>query len=94
MKRDLDLARKILLEIEKSPVIDDRIDIDIQGYTEDEIEYNLLQLAKADLVELDEIYINESFHKPKGLTPAGHEFLEAARDNNIWKQAKEIATEF
>ncbi len=87
MKRDLDLCRKVMLEIEKSPTIDERIELHIEGYTEEQIEYNLLQLHKAGLVELDGQYIHEDYHHAIGLTPVGHDFLDKARDNNIWKKA-------
>lgn len=92
MKRDMDLIRQILLAIEShehgfAP------EIKIDGYTQEEIGYHAILLGEAGLAEV----VNLTSHgskSPEGqiirLTWAGHEFLDSARNNKIWNQAKDI----
>jgi hypothetical protein len=87
MKRDLDLIRLILLEIEsgtKSPELD--------TYTVDQITYHGALVIEAGLVKGIAKGINPDlpnhvrFHR---LTWAGHDFLDSARSEPIWNKAKE-----
>jgi hypothetical protein len=94
---DPDLARAILLQVEATlanrtpdePVID--------GYTQDEI-YEHIDLLKQARY-LDALVSGSStgpgriFHVHiKGLTWEGHEFLNAARNDTLWKRAKDQVT--
>lgn len=55
MKRDMDLVRQILMEVEKSPDnIGLGIPLNVPGYTQEEIEYNVILLHDAGLVLLNE----------------------------------------
>ena len=46
-------------------------------------------LAEAGLIEADDLSSMANIEwKPKRLTWQGHEFLDAARDNNRWNQVK------
>lgn len=91
MKRDLDLIRKILLQIESDLYISD-----IKEYPEKQIAYHVALLEDAKLVT-EEIYI--SLYVPNSelmgirITWAGHEFLDASRSASIWEKAKMIAIE-
>ncbi len=89
MRRDMDLVRNILLEIEKHPYDGGWVEISIEGYSTEEITYHLLLLNEAKLVE---VYDMSTFGgidiKPTRLTWDGHEFLDSARDNNRWNKAK------
>jgi len=44
--------------------------------------------AEAGLIEADISNSADAEYKPKRLTWEGHEFLDAARDNRRWEQAK------
>ena len=78
MKRDLDLIRHILLEIEKEPYTGDILQLDIEGYTPEQINYHILLLADAGLIEVMEAsYLGRRAFAPIRLTWEGHEFLEA-----------------
>jgi hypothetical protein len=92
MKRDMDLARKILLKIEES---DDpeSMDLSIEGYTAKQINYNLELLHEAGLIKAKSVGGTGSSEDTIdwmifGLTWNGHEFVEAAKDNTRWEQAK------
>lgn len=92
MKRDMDLIRKILFEIERLyPFKDYRLEtIEIENYDNFTIYYHLCLLKEADLIEgTEEPTINSQreFY-PTRLTWKGYDFLDAARNDTIWKQAK------
>lgn len=96
MKRDMDLIREILLAIEAYPQPDAYdLRLSFPGHSEDEVSYQLRLLLDAMMIdakclqamgETDEWAI-------KGLTWAGHEFLEASRDDRRWNKAKKIILE-
>lgn len=91
MKRDMDLIRKMLLTIE-SDEHGFAPEIEIQGYTQEEIGYHAILLGEAGLAIVADMTCAGS-KSPQGminrLTWAGHEFLDAARENRIWNQAKD-----
>ena len=94
MKRDMDLVRKILLEVEGVSFEGGWIDLQIEGYSENEVSYHVLLLAEAGLIEAIDLSTNTSFAwAPKRLTWNGHEFIEASRDENRWEKAKTIMKE-
>jgi hypothetical protein len=88
----MDLIRKILLKIETYEHGFAPPKIEIQGYTQEQIGYHAILLGEAGLAEIVESSCEES-ESPSAiilrLTWAGHEFLDAARENNIWNQAKD-----
>lgn len=91
MKRDMDLIRKILLAIEADEHgFAPKIEID--GYTEEEIGYHAILLGEAGLVKVSDV-TSMGNKSPEAiitrLTWAGHEFLDASRNNRIWNQAKD-----
>ena len=51
MKRDMDLARQILLKIEEYPDPTGWVDIIIEGYSDQEISYHIKLLYQAKLIE-------------------------------------------
>lgn len=87
MKRDMDLVRKILFEVEKEPYTGVGNEINIPEYSGDDIEYHLMLLEEAGFIEVAPRGMSESL-KPTRLTWEGHEFLDAARDNTRWEKAK------
>jgi hypothetical protein len=86
MKRDMDLIRDILLEIEANddvPSLDEKDDRYLQ---------HLLLLQEAGLIagvavcvcDRGELY-PQKINRPR-LTWQGHEFLDAARNDTIWQR--------
>jgi DNA-binding transcriptional ArsR family regulator len=91
MKRDMELVRQILLKTEQNTEVGGWIDLDIEGYSPEEISYHVKLLAEAELIEAQDLTTTEEFEwKPTGLTWKGHEFLDAARNETIWKKTTEI----
>ncbi len=91
MKRDMDLIRKILLEIEAYPEPNRWINLDIKGYSPKQVSYHVKLLAEARLIEAENVSSTTNFEwKPICLTWEGHEFLEASRDEGVWEKAKSL----
>ncbi len=91
MKRDLDLVRKILLAIEAMDNGRVDCDIEISGFTKDQIGYHVFLMGQADLLKVVDISNLDSKSpqaEPIHLTWAGHEFLDASRDEDLWSKAK------
>jgi hypothetical protein len=94
MKRDMDLARSILLEVEKYPEPDGWADIKIEGYSIEEVSYHIKLLWQAELIEAIDLTDSSGFDwKAKSLTWKGHEFLDAARNPSRWQEAKKLIFE-
>ena len=92
MKRDLDLIRKILLRIEAHDFGFAPEEIEIEGYTEEQISFHIFLLGDAGLLKVDEntvIGCTSPSAIPSHLTWAGYEFLESAKDETVWGKAKE-----
>ena len=90
MKRDMDLIRKLLLAIEADGPESKRTRFTIDGYSPEETDYNTFLLLDAGLVEGQQSGVVGT-KIPRviviGLTWDGHEFLDAAKDEGLWKQA-------
>ncbi len=89
MKRDMDLIREILIEMEKWPA-DARPEIKIAGRSPEEITHHLGLMADAGLIHA----VNASSHDGEDWIPIkinweGYEFLDAARSDTLWNKAKE-----
>jgi len=98
MKRDMDIIRLLLLQLEsgEKPKA-------LEKYSLDEINYNSLLIIEAKLAE-GGIFSPESLRELGAtvrknlrgqrvvllfrMTWAGHDFLDAARDETLWKKAK------
>src|SRR5262245_10758332 len=91
MKRDMDLVRTILQEIEEHESLLSPVHINASGYSPDQITYHLKLLNEAGLIEATETTtLREVGFIPKCLTWRGHEFLDAARNETIWQKAKAV----
>src|SRR4051794_38328755 len=99
MKRDMDLARAILLELERRPEWTGGgrgVKLELEGHTPGEISYHVMLLKEAGLVDAigdKAIAPTEDRWKPTRLTWAGHEFLDAAREESLWQKAKAVVFE-
>lgn len=93
MTRDMDLIRAILLWIEARPEGHNvNWKLEIEGYTAEQIGYHCYLLAQAGLIEAVNgggLSSKSPSYIPIKLTWDGHEFLDAAKDDGLWKQAKE-----
>ncbi len=88
MKRDLDLARQLLLDIENRGA-DCSVSVlrsEPEQHNEERIRYHLRLLIDADL--LKEIDRTSSGIPCVRLTHEGHELLELARNESRWREAK------
>lgn len=92
MKRDMELIRKIILEVEKAQ--DNPIHLKIENYSDEEIGYHVYLLIQGGLVE--GIEFPKTFEStlptatPTNLTWNGYEFAVAIRNESIWNKAMEI----
>ena len=89
MRRNLELIRQIALKVEESesdPL--GWLDIAVEGFTNEQVSYQIMLMHEAGLLVGQDLSDSEglSWHA-KRLTWAGHEFAEAARDQNIWQKA-------
>jgi hypothetical protein len=87
MKRDMNLIRLQLLETEG-----EEPKLDLSAYTEEKLVYHSALLIEAGLVHGEVILDGNG--QPVGtvtlrLTWAGHEFLDAARNDTIWHKASD-----
>lgn len=92
MKRDMDLCREILKAIEDSEKVPlGWINIDIPGHPKESVSYHVMQLEMAGLITAKNLSNMSGFsYAPISLTWTGHEFLDAARNDTIWNQAKDL----
>lgn len=92
MKRNPDLIRKILLVLESTQKPEEVLTakrLPLEGWSEDEINYNLLLLLEAGYIKgKDSSSDNRTIVFVTRLTWEGHEFLDAARDDIRWEKAK------
>lgn len=87
----MELARLILMRIETQENYRDNISCEFEGYTGEQVYYNIMLSNEAGLVvAVDVSSVQDIQWIPQRLTWQGHEFLESARDNTIWNKAKEI----
>lgn len=88
MKRDMELIRMVMLEAEKTEDPNQLIDPKFEGRTETEISYHIALLDDAGLLHGQDRTAIGVFRWSAGtLTWAGHEFVEAIRDDDVWKEA-------
>lgn len=86
MKLDLDLVRKILLDIEEKETVDGYNGTpEISGYTNDIIEYHVRLMDQGGLLSYSPF---KGGYFIEGLTWSGHEFIALSKNNKIWEKAK------
>ena len=89
MRRNLDLARAILLDIESRGSPNELVDPKIAGHNELEISYHVMLLEDAGLIRaMDRSAIGIFRWSAGALTWSGHELVEYARDEALWDAAK------
>jgi hypothetical protein len=90
----MDLIRQLLLYFEERDSFALDQEPAIEGYDEREVQYHLLLLAQAEFIVYEASRSSTNPERliqvyPFGLSWAGHEFLDAARDEKLWNKAKE-----
>lgn len=89
MKRDLDLIRLVLLEVEKNDEPTRGISVAVEGYSDVQIQYHVKLLRDAGFIVARSGSSPEKMdYQPKSLTWAGHDFLDATRSATIWNRVK------
>ena len=94
MKRDMDLIRSILLDLESRDNLFDQSIPEIEGFEPHHVAYHLGLLEEAGLIRA--IPIVNSYGAgwlPESITWAGHEFLDSAKDDDQWSKAKRLASD-
>lgn len=92
MKRDIELIIKILKNVEESDCPNDRIFAEIEGYDDSLVQYNVGLMVEVGLIEAINATSKDGIkYLIRNLTWSGHDFLDAARDQNVLNKAKEIA---
>ena|SRR5438270_350369 len=88
MVRDFDLIRNILIEIENAPASDRPIQqLSFDAQVDDAtVSEHLELMIEADLIDGKVISHNPAGFIIKRLTWLGHDFLEHARNDTIWKK--------
>lgn len=95
MQRKMDLIRQIAFLLEGQEDAVDTGDFGLEGFTSGEIQYHCELMAEAGLILApDDLQtLDGSGLYVVRLTWAGHDFLDAARDQEVWnkvtKQVKE-----
>ena len=97
MKRDMELIRELLLAIEakESNTVFAASDLELKTDRErQEVYYNLQLMTDANLLETNMVKSMQGIEDVviKRMTWEGHEFLDNARNESIWKAAKETIT--
>jgi len=88
MPRDMDLIRKLMLQFEHD---DSSIP---EGYSKEEVAYHVKQMVKSGLIEAAVVEApSPGKMKPtqfifRDITPAGHDFIAAIRNDGIWSKLK------
>ena len=96
MKRDIDLIRKILLYLEEKPDGKRINNLELEGFSIDEVQYHLILMDEAGLISCERSMSSTTADRvikvfPFNLTWQGHEFLEASRNDTFWNKAKAVA---
>lgn len=86
MQRDIDLIRLLLLQVESGEKPDG-----LDSYTEPQILYHCDLAIQAGLIDGSVVHDHTGQARRarlQKLTWEGHEFLDAARSQTVWNQAK------
>lgn len=98
MKRDWELCRTILRLTEELPEDKDCVDVfgssELEGFTRTLIGYHVSLLQEAGLLEARDVRDRDNRWDlyPMYLTMAGHDFLEATRNENVWNKTLAAVT--
>jgi hypothetical protein len=95
MKRDMDLIRTLMLDLEANPAAELNVtEISLDGYEEGTLLEHLVLLQEAGFIEMNVERFGAAppqflVHR---ITWAGHEFLETVRSDTIWAKSTKFIT--
>jgi len=87
MKRDMELIRKILFQLEETQNLDYQYEFEVDGYDYTTVFYHLLLLHDAGFIDAIVTKPRSPYARriePVRLTWQGAEFLEAMRSDTVW----------
>jgi hypothetical protein len=93
MKRNMELVRSILLEMEKQESGFVKGGLEVDGFDDEAIGYHCYLMAQAGLINAAESTSMSSSSPsaiPTSLTWEGHEFLDNIKCDNVWGEAKRL----
>ena len=96
MQRDMELIRKILFKIEDTIDNIGKNNLQIEGYTLEQVAYHCSILYEGGYIHVCNVqYSGNKVHLfcVGRLTWEGHEFLDKIREDTIWKKTKETISE-
>src|SRR5687768_4524948 len=94
MKRDMELIRKILLAAEEGKGIKKGLRPEIDGYEDEVVQSHVGLLRQKGLVNaIDASSLDGEAYIITGLTWEGHDFIEAARNETVWRKAVQVVME-
>ena len=91
MKRDLDLVRAILKDVEETPAGQIISGLEFDGYDKADVGEHVHLLLDAGFLkgEIVRAMDGQYFMAIQGLTWKGHDFVNAAKADSVWKPVKE-----
>lgn len=89
MKRDMDCFRAVLLKIEELPSYTIMKGTEVEGYSAEQTGYHIKLAQDAGFIVAKSLDDEAGIFMVERLTYAGHEFLDAARDDTLWQKAKQ-----
>ena len=98
MRRDPQLIRMLMLDLELATSTVTNSNIKIDGYTDDEIKYHLNQIIDAGFAVGNVIHGQMGAVVPavvvvSRLTSAGHDFIDSTREDTVWNAVTTKVTE-
>jgi hypothetical protein len=94
MRRDVDLVRTILQQVEEHGRGRGSLSLTVPGHTDEEVSYHVKLLHEAGLLQaMDASTMHGLDWMPKCLTWEGHEFLDAVRNDTVWNKVKTTVVE-
>lgn len=91
MQRDMALVRRLLLEIEAHPHGFVNAGVTVEGYSDDQIGYQLRLMVDEGLIEgRDATCLSDRSPRVlvQRMTWKGHDFLDAVRSPEIWRSVQ------
>ena len=99
MKRDLDLMRDIMLDLEAMPHLNNNIHALFPNRSQEEYEklsFHVALLSDAGYVKLGMVLMGYNFHNYyiERITDDGHQFIQLIREDTVWNKCKKHCAEF
>ena len=89
MKRDIDLIKEVLIQIETSKAPAKNIDVFVKEIEPEVISYHISLLYEAGFINAEDTSGFGTYRWiPTSLTWQGHEFLDGIRNDTVWGKLK------